>query len=89
MFFIPVSELALSFNPLSIPKGLEEFMTVDFFTSIIEQVNSIITTEYVKYKSSNLLSANESLTGKLILGILFILSLVFCFNNNVCMPHSI
>jgi hypothetical protein len=84
VFFIPTNDLALTFNSQRIPNGMEEFMPKDYYTGIVNQVNAIITTEYVRYKSSNLINVSESLSGKLILGTLLLLSLLFCFNQNVC-----
>lgn len=63
---------------------MEEFMPKDYYSDVVNEVNNIITTEYVRYKSSNLINVSESLSGKIILGTLLLLCLLFCFNQNVC-----
>ena len=68
---------------------MEDFMTKDYYTAIVNEVNNIITTEYVRYKSSNLIKVSESLFGKIILGTLLLLCLLFCVKQNVCKPSPI
>jgi hypothetical protein len=56
VFFIPTNDLALTFNSRKVPKGVLELMPEEYYIGIINEVNRIITTEYVRYKSSNYLN---------------------------------
>lgn len=82
VIFVPTSELALSFNPTRLPKGVEELMSAQEYSTVVEEVNSIIQKEYVKYKTSNNLSISESVNGKIILWVLSMLCLVFFIDKS-------
>lgn len=76
--------MALSFNPFKYPAGIDEIIPKDFYSSIIVEVNRIITAEYVRYKLSNIFNFAESLTGKLILSLLGIVCMIFVLNRSRC-----
>lgn len=46
--------MALSFNPLKYPGEIDEIMPRSYYSSVIVEVNRIITAEYVRYKLSNI-----------------------------------
>ena len=77
VIYIPINELALSFNPLKFPNNLEDVMAKPLYTEVVNEVNKIISSEYIEYKKINTYENDESLMGKIILGIILFFCLIF------------
>ena len=87
--FIETTPLALTFNPRNFPAALENVLPTTAYAKVVSEVNKIIESEYMRFKSSSYVKREESFIGKLFLSLLVLLFLAFMITRNSCNCYHI